>query len=314
LDIDSDQIINSVEELVQNLTGTTDFKFNKGEKKKIRSRFNKLQKFRKEWYRRNIGSLHGGNKRELYLNFINDLTKVALNLPNSANPALDLAGYYVSSILAFEDRYKFVKETNYLEYKNALNYLIEIIDNKQKFEKVKEFSRTLPVNDLFSTSQFTFELSSMPDALEHKFGSSSSPTIMGYVDSYRKLGMFMEKAVRILIAVERILRGETVIYSDIKKFNTGNDIAHLKSKRIFKLLVSNFNITVYNATRHTVGGVTIQPSSKSVEFTDNKATASWKYETLVQQTRDLYALVYLLSHFEDFLNGYKIKRLLSGNQ
>lgn len=122
----------------------------------------------------------------------------------------------------------------------------------------------------------------------------------------------MEKAVRILVAMEKILGGETVTYSDIKKFNTGNYVAHLKSKRIFKPLVSIFNVTVYNATRHPVGGQMIEATSNKVDFMDNQETVSWKYETLIRQTRDLYSLVYLLSHFEDFLNSYKIKRLLSG--
>ncbi|MGH9983139.1 MAG: hypothetical protein ACRD8W_04190 [Nitrososphaeraceae archaeon] len=313
MDIKSDHFINSLEELIQNLTGA-EIKFNKAERRKIRTRFNKLQKFRKEWYQQNLSSLQSGNKRELYLNYINDLTRVALNVSDSTSPALDLASYYVSSILAFEERYKFVKETNYLKYKSALDNLIEVIDNKQKYEKVKEFSRTLPVKDLFSTSQFAFELSSVPDLLEHKFGTTNSPTIMGYIDIYRKLGTFMEKAIRILIAVEMIIGGMTVAYPDIKRFNIGNYVAHLNSKGIFRPLVSSFNITVYNATKHPVGGVRVQPSSKSVDFMDNQNTVSWKYETLVRQTRDLYALVYLLSHFEDFLNCHKIKRLLAGSR
>src|ERR687891_741489 len=76
-------------------------------------------------------------------NYINELTKVAFNVSGSSNPALDLAGYYLSSILAFEERYKFVKEPNYLKYKEAIDNLIEVIDNKQKYDDVKEFSRTI---------------------------------------------------------------------------------------------------------------------------------------------------------------------------
>ncbi|MGH9951359.1 MAG: hypothetical protein ACRD5J_07025 [Nitrososphaeraceae archaeon] len=120
----------------------------------------------------------------------------------------------------------------------------------------------------------------------------------------------MEKVVRILIAIKKILNGETVSYSDIKKFNTGNYVAELKSKKNFKPLVHSFNITVHNALRHTVGGKMVQPSFKKVKFMDNQNSVSWTYETLVRQTRDLYVLVYLLSHFDNLMHNYMIKKIV----
>jgi len=207
-----------------------------------------------------------------------------------------------------------VKETNYLKYKEAIFNLIDEIYNQQKNEDIKRFSKTIPIEDLFSTSQSAFDLLPIPDLLEHEFGAANSPVIKEFIDAYQELGKFMEKAIRILVAIKRILKGETVSYSDIKKFNTSNDVVELKSRKIFRPLVSGFNITVYNATRHSVGGKMVRPLLKKVDFMDNQNTVSWNYETVILQTRNLYVLVYLLSHFEDFLHNHTIKKLLTHKQ
>ena len=304
----SDKFVNSIEELIQDLTGA-DIRFNNSDRRKIKNKFKQLDESRKEWYKQDYKSLTKASKKELYLNFINKLSRVAFNMPNSTNPALDLAEYYISGILSIEKQHKFVKETNYSKYKDAVFNLIEEIYSQQKYVDVKEFSRTIPVEDVFSTSQFAFDLSSIPDLLERKFEATRGPKIKEYVNAYSDLGAFMEKAIRILIAIEKILKGENAVYSDINKFNTRNSVEHLKTKRAFNSLVSSFNITVFNASKHPVGGKRFRPSVKKVDFTDNKDTVSWSYETLVRQTRDLYVLVYLLSHFEDFLNVHIIKKL-----
>jgi hypothetical protein len=227
------------------------------------------------------------------------------------NPVLDMTEYHVAGILSLEERYGFVLETNFLQYKEAIYNLIEEIYNRQKYEDIKKFSKTIPNEDLFSTSQSAFDLLPIPDLLEHEFGPTNSRDIEEYIDAYQELGMFMEKAVRILIAIEKILNGETLSYSDIKKFNTGNYVAELKSKKNFRPLVHSFNITVHNALRHAVGGKLVQPSLKKVKFMDNQNSVSWTYETLVRQTRDLYVLVYLLSHFENLLHNHVLKKLLN---
>jgi len=82
--------------------------------------------------------------------------------------------------------------------------------------------------------------------------------------------------------------------------------------QLINTLVHSFNITVHNALRHAVGGKLVQPSLKKVRFTDNQNSVSWTYKTLVRQTRDLYVLVYLLSHFDNLLHNYVIKKLMNG--
>ena len=47
------------------------------------------------------------------------------------------------------------------------------------------------------------------------------------LDAYQELRMFMEKAVRILVTIKKILKEETVSYSDIKKFNASNYVGTL---------------------------------------------------------------------------------------
>lgn len=197
-----------------------------------------------------------------------------------------------------------------MEYKEAICNLIEEIYNQQKYDDIRKFSKTIPNEDLFSTSQSAFNLLPIPDLLEHEFVPSNSHDVEEYVDAYQELGMFMEKAVRILIAIKKILNGETVSYSDIKKFNTGNYVTELKSKKNFKPLVHSFNITAHNALRHTAGGKMAQPSFRKVKFMDNQNSVSWTYETLVRQTRDLYVLVYLLSHFDNLMHNYMIKKIV----
>jgi hypothetical protein len=218
--------------------------------------------------------------------------------------------YHIGGILSLGEKYRFVRETNFLQYKEAIYNLIEEIYSQQKYDDIRKFSKTIPIEDLFSTSQSAFDLLPIPDLLEQEFGPANTYDIKEYVDAYKELGMFMEKAVRILIAIEKILSGESVSYLDIKKFNTGNYVEELKSKKNFRPLVRSFNITIHNALRHPVGGKIVQPSLKKVKFMDNKKSVSWTYETLVRQTRDLYVLVYLLSHFEHLLHNYMIKRLM----
>ncbi|MGI0042657.1 MAG: hypothetical protein ACRD47_03010 [Nitrososphaeraceae archaeon] len=115
MDKRADQFINSLEGMIQNLTGK-EFSFNKVEKRRIKAKFRELDKFRREWYERNYNSLKEGDRRELFLNFANELTKVALNIPNSANPVLDMTEYHVAGILSLDERYRFVRETNFLQY------------------------------------------------------------------------------------------------------------------------------------------------------------------------------------------------------
>ncbi|MGH9976394.1 MAG: hypothetical protein ACRD8Z_11235, partial [Nitrososphaeraceae archaeon] len=138
MDNRDNQLINSLEIKIQNLTGK-DFKFNKVERRRIKAKFKQLDKFRREWYEQNYNSSKEGDRKELFLNFANELTKVALNIPNSANPVLDMTDYHVAGILSLDERYRFVKETNFLEYKEAICNLIEEIYNQQKYEDIRKF-------------------------------------------------------------------------------------------------------------------------------------------------------------------------------
>jgi len=52
------------------------------------------------------------------------------------------------------------------------------------------------------------------------------------------------------------------------------------------------------------------PGARKVKFTDNQKSVTWKYETLKQQTCELYATTYILSHFVDSLNLYMMQNLL----
>lgn len=189
---------------LRNLTGK-DFKFNKVEKRKIKAKFKELDKFKgMVRAQRNYNSLKEGNRKELFFNFANELTKVALNISNSANPVLDMTEYHIGGILSLGERYRFVRETNFLRYKEAIYNLIEEIYNQQKYNDIRKFSKTILTEDLFSTSQSAFGLLSIPDLLEQEFGpTTNSHDIKEYVDAYKELGMFMEKAVRILVAIKK---------------------------------------------------------------------------------------------------------------
>lgn len=89
MDNKDNQLINSLEIMIQNLTGK-DFKFNKVERRRIKAKFKQLDKFRREWYEQNYNSSKEGDRKELFLNFANELMKVTLNIPNSTNPVLDI--------------------------------------------------------------------------------------------------------------------------------------------------------------------------------------------------------------------------------
>jgi hypothetical protein len=71
-----------------------------------------------------------------------------------------------------------------------------------------------------------------------------------YISAYRDTGTFMEKMVRPLVAVQEILKNKDVSLSEIKKYNTSNNIQRLKADRKFQALLTPFNIVVWNGNRH----------------------------------------------------------------
>jgi hypothetical protein len=118
----------------------------------------------------------------------------------------------------------------------------------------------------------------------------------------------MEKMVRILYGAKKILEGESVNYSQIRKFNTSNNVGSLRHSSLFKRLVTPLNVNVWNAIKHK--SVMKMPNKNTLKFIDDATTVVLQYDTFVQQTRELFAATYLSAHFVHAVDLYVIQKIL----
>jgi hypothetical protein len=132
-----------------------------------------------------------------------------------------------------------------LKYKELLFDLIAAIcSDANKFRSVKVLLRSIPAEEFFETSQHALSLSYMVNFLQKDHKRLNEPIIRKYVSAYRDFGDHMEKIIRILVAIKEILEGNSVKFSDIKKYNTNNHVGRLKSDSKFRGLLTPFNVVV----------------------------------------------------------------------
>ncbi len=307
--IDPVRLSTAIENLLQNMTGMKITINKRRVQKSLKPKIDRLRSLLQESNLADLWKLDEDERKRLFVRFISTYLRIIFDLPKEQDP-IELMISGVSNFFEADKDYTFLKNTRYNEYKERLFMIVRIIySDNQKLRSVKFLSRSIPAKELFETSQQALGLSKTADFLQKDHKRLTEAIVRKYISAYHDLCAYMEKITQLFVAIQGILKGNNVKLSEIKKYNTSNNVKALKSDARFRGLVTPFNITVWNACKHP--GVFIEPSTKRVMFTDNQESVSWKYETLKQQACELYATLHVCSHFENALNLYTTKMLLS---
>jgi hypothetical protein len=305
--IDPVRFIAAVEEWLQNATG---MKVRVSKRKAQKILIQRQKRLRSLLQKANLTGLMELDEKERKIRFLDFMTKylsIIFNIPEALNP-LEILKSSVSNFFEEDKRFAFLQNTHYQKYKKLLFNLVErLYQDLEKYQSFKVLSRGLSAEQFFEISQHALSLSNTVMFLARDHRRLNGSVVRKYVAVYRDLGTYMEKIVRILVAVQGILRGKHVALSEINKFNTNNNVEKLKADPYFRGLLSPFNVAVWNACRHA--RFRTQPSTKEVKFVDNQKSMRWSYSTLKQQTCELYAAISILSHLENALNLYAIQKL-----
>jgi hypothetical protein len=303
---DPDRLIDLMQEWVQNLTGLP-IKINKRRaKKSIIRKFNSLRSLFLESKLTDLSRLNEDERRRLIENFRTAYLRIIFDLPDEQDP-LELLVYNLTNFFEVDKKYTFLKSTKYSEYRTCLFLIVgKIYSDTTKFDSVRRLLQSGSAEELFETSQLAIRLSGVPNLLQKDLKRLTEATVRKYISAYRDMGAYMEKMVRILMSIQKILRGENAKLSEIRKYNTRNNVGELRTDSLFKKLLTPFNVDVWNASKHP--GVFIMPGYKKIKFTDNQKSVTWKYETLKQETCELYAVMHVLSHLGNALNLYWLQK------
>ncbi len=304
--LDPDLLVDSVQELVQNLTGRS-IRINKRKaRKSIIRKLNSIRSLFQELKLVELWRLSEDERRRRMENFTTTYLRIIFDLPNEQDP-LELLTSSLTSFFEADKNHAFLKNTKYTEYKTCLFMIVDnIYSDITKFDSIKTLLQSGSAEEIFKTSQLALKLSLVANFIQKDRKRFAEANISKYISAYGDMGAYMEKMVRILISIQYILKGEDAKLLEIKKYNTSNNVEKLRANSLFRKLLSPFNVGVWNATKHS--GVFIMPSYRKIKFTDNKKSVTWKYETLKQQTFELYAAIYVLSHLGDALNLYWLQR------
>lgn len=132
--------------------------------------------------------------------------KIIYNLPNGQDP-IDFLISSVSNFFEANKKYTFLQNTKYSKYKEHLFNIIEIIySDTTRFQAVKNLSRSIPAEESFETTQYALSLHNTIIYLHKNHKRLNAGTIRKYISAYRDLGVYMEKTVRILVAIQEILK------------------------------------------------------------------------------------------------------------
>jgi hypothetical protein len=308
---DPDRLVELMQERVQNLTGLP-IKINKRRaKKSIIRKSDSLRSLFQESKLADLWRLNDDERRRRIENFRTAYLRIIFDLPHEQDP-LELLVSSLTNFFEADKKYTFLKSTKYSEYRTCLFLLVEkIYSDATKFDSIRRLLQSGSAEDLFETSQLAIKLSRVANLLQKDRQRLTEGTVEKYISAYRDIGAYFEKIVRILMSIPKILRGENAKLFEIRKYNTRNNVESLRTDSLFKKLLTPFNVDVWNASKHS--GVIIMPSYRKIKFTDNKKSVTWKYETLKQQTCELYAAVHVLSHLGNALNLYWLQKHLSNS-
>lgn len=301
---DPDRLVDLMQEWVQNFTGLP-IKINKKRaRNSITRKLDSLRSLFQESKLSDLWRLNEDERTRRIENFNTEYLRIIFDLPGGLDP-LELLASNLTNFFEADKKYAFFKSTKYSEYRICLFSIVDkIYSYTMKFDSVKRLLKSGSAEEVFETSQLALKLSLVADLLEKDRKPLTEATVRKYISAYRDMGAYIEKTVRILISIQKILRDENVKLSEIRKYNTRNNVEKLRTDSLFKKLLTPFNVDVWNAIKHH--GVFVMPSYKKIKFTDNQKSVTWKYETLKQQT-------HILSHLGNALNLYWLQKHLGKN-
>ncbi|GEM_PF-6409447 len=201
-------------------------------------------------------------------------------------------------------RSDFLSKTRYMEYRNIVFQLVKRLTEEGKLDEYNAFMNTVDENEVYNSTQLAIQIHKEVSFLQKKHRTITNATIRRYIHIHDLIGNLMEKHVRILYGIHEILAGKPADYQVLKKErNLTNLVGPLKEEKPYSVLLYPFNVSVRNAMSH--GSVGLEPTAKRIRFDDNRHPVKRSYRPFMQDTRELYSSVLLLSKLQDGIVMYK---------
>lgn len=241
------------------------------------------------------------SERKKQFGELSNMLKGMLGIKGDKNIFEILAEHSASSLeISTKDNY--LRETNFLAYKDSLFKIVEKMFTANKVQDVRNYFNTIPIEDLYSFSQNAVRLDRQLPFLRRKYRRITRQVVEKYISIYRDLTIIMEVLVKQLIAIRKILDREPAEYMKIKNDSLANHVSSLNKVPHFSKLIAPFNITIRNAMAH--GSTALEPISESIRFTDRRKTIRIKYDEFLIQTRELAAAVIVIISLSAAMNSY----------
>jgi hypothetical protein len=197
--------------------------------------------------------------------------------------------------------------TRYTHYRISLFNIIERLGQYGKYSAFKNFINTVPYEDTIILAQHTLIVNNNAQFLFKEYKTITEQLVEKYVQFYRLLSEHLELMIVYMYAAFKLIKGKSINYSEIKNYELRNVVNSLKTDEDFRLLLSPFNVIIRNSLSH--GSKTLDPLSKKIIFKDRKERVSLVYSSFAQQTRELHASIYVISHLQAALNLYIFKKI-----
>jgi len=207
--------------------------------------------------------------------------------------------------------YSFIHHTKYDSYRNALIKILEKINSEEHYTKILEFSRNITSREYLGMLQHMRRINiTHLRYLDKNRDDLTEGAVEKHISIYDDLSGNLEKYVRFLVWIEKLLKGKIPDYAKIKQDSLSNHVKHLRTQRIFKDLLKPFDLTIRNAVSHP-SSIVIDPVSEAIKFIDTEKTVIRSYQNFFNETRELAAACSAISNFGFFiLTMYQVQKLV----
>ncbi|AIF84152.1 hypothetical protein NTE_02097 [Candidatus Nitrososphaera evergladensis SR1] len=190
----------------------------------------------------------------------------------------------------------YLKNTKFADYRDALLEIVKITYRENRQKALTESLADMPEDDIFAIFQNMQKLNQRLTYLDKNHKTINKKVIDSYFSLYPEISNFFERVTLQLFGLKRILDGESITYSQLKLSKLSDYVNSLKTRPFFSELVQPMNITVRNAIVH--GGNAVNPITRTIKFTDKRASVTMSYEDFIQATRELASATYVISHLD----------------